>query len=97
MDAEFVHEHRALIAVAEACWNGSPSWHVLDWMCFKLRAYRRGCSIVSAAGNCVPSARPAVPPNSAANGRARQQKHAGANLRRRPIFQVHLKKSSQRN
>lgn len=40
MDTEFVHEHRALIAVAEACWrkeNPSHSWHVFDWMCWKLR------------------------------------------------------------
>lgn len=26
-----------MIAVAEACWRGSQSWHVLDWMCWKLR------------------------------------------------------------
>ncbi len=37
MDREFVHEHRAMIAVAEACWKGSQSWHVFDWMCWKLR------------------------------------------------------------
>lgn len=40
MDKEFIYEHRALIAVAESCWRGvepSYSWHVLDWMAFKLR------------------------------------------------------------
>jgi len=37
MDTKFVHEHRALIAVAEAGWRGSPCWHIFDWMCFKLR------------------------------------------------------------
>lgn len=37
IDRDFVHEHRALIAVAEAAWNGSPCWHVFDWMAWKLR------------------------------------------------------------
>lgn len=36
IDLEFVHEHRALIAVAKAGWRGSPCWHVFDWMCWKL-------------------------------------------------------------
>lgn len=39
-DEEFVAEHRALIAVAEACWRAqepSYSWHVFDWMAWKLR------------------------------------------------------------
>lgn len=31
------HELRAFIAVAEACWKGSPSWHVLGWMSWKMR------------------------------------------------------------
>ena len=30
-------EHRAMIAVAQAGWNGSHCWHVFDWMCWKLR------------------------------------------------------------
>ena len=30
-------ELRAFIAVAEACWRGSPSWHVLDWMSDRMR------------------------------------------------------------
>lgn len=33
IDAEFVYEHRALIAVAEACWRPrepSYSWHVCE-------------------------------------------------------------------
>ena len=34
---EFVHEHRAMLAVAEAGWRGSPCWHVFDWMAYKLR------------------------------------------------------------
>lgn len=37
---EFVAEHRALIAVAEACWRKdapSYSWHVLSWMAYKQR------------------------------------------------------------
>lgn len=34
---EFEHGHRAMIAVAEAGRRGSPCWHVLDWMCWKLR------------------------------------------------------------
>lgn len=40
MDRDFIHEHRALIAVAEACWRTdepSYSWHVFDWMAWKLR------------------------------------------------------------
>ena len=40
MGRDFVHEHRALIAVAEACWRKdapSHSWHVFDWMAWKLR------------------------------------------------------------
>ena len=37
---EFEADHRLFIAVAEACWrpvDPSYSWHVLDWMAFKLR------------------------------------------------------------
>lgn len=40
IDRDFVHEHLELIAVAAACWREvepSYSWHVLDWMCWKLR------------------------------------------------------------
>jgi hypothetical protein len=40
MNTEFIHEHRALIAVVEACWrerDPSYSWHVFDWMAYKLR------------------------------------------------------------
>lgn len=37
MDREFVDEHRAMIAAAEAAWRGSYSWHVFDWMAYKLR------------------------------------------------------------
>lgn len=37
IDREFVHEHRIMIAVAKAGWNGSPCWHVFDWICWKLR------------------------------------------------------------
>ena len=40
VDAEFVFEHRAMVAVAEACWRTdepSYSWHVFDWMAYKLR------------------------------------------------------------
>jgi hypothetical protein len=37
MTEEFIHEHRALIAVAEAGWHGSPCWHIFDYMCWKLR------------------------------------------------------------
>lgn len=38
IDKEFIDEHRVLIAVAEACWrNDSYSWHVFDWMAYKLR------------------------------------------------------------
>jgi hypothetical protein len=36
----FEDEHRALIAVAEACWRPhqpSYSWHVLDWLCWRQR------------------------------------------------------------
>lgn len=36
IERELVDEHRALIAVAEAGWRGSPCWHVFDWMCWKL-------------------------------------------------------------
>jgi hypothetical protein len=34
------HELRAFIAIAEACWrpvNPSYSWHILDWMSYKMR------------------------------------------------------------
>lgn len=34
---EWVDGHRAFIAVAEACWKGSYSWHVLGWMSYRLR------------------------------------------------------------
>lgn len=37
IDRDFVHEHRALIAVAQAGWRGSPCWHVFEWMAWKLR------------------------------------------------------------
>lgn len=37
IDRDFVHEHRAMIAAAEAAWRGSYSWHVFDWMAWKLR------------------------------------------------------------
>lgn len=37
INRDFVHEHRAMIAVAEASWRGSHSWHVFDWMAWKLR------------------------------------------------------------
>lgn len=36
-ETEFAQEHRIMIAIAEAGWRGSPCWHVLDWMCWKLR------------------------------------------------------------
>jgi hypothetical protein len=34
---DFIMEHQALIAVAEACHRGSYSWHVFEWMAWKLR------------------------------------------------------------
>lgn len=37
MDKVWEGEHRAMIAVAEAGWKGSPCWHVFDWMAWKLR------------------------------------------------------------
>jgi hypothetical protein len=37
VDREWEHESRALIAVAEAGWKGSPCWHVFEWMCWKQR------------------------------------------------------------
>ena len=40
MDNDFIHKHRILIAVAESCWrkdNPSYSWHIFDWMAWKLR------------------------------------------------------------
>lgn len=33
----FEGEMLAFIAVAEAGWRGSPCWHVVDWMAWKLR------------------------------------------------------------
>lgn len=30
------YELRAFIAVAEAGWKGSPCWHVLDWMSYRM-------------------------------------------------------------
>jgi hypothetical protein len=38
--SEFVHEHRALIAAIESCQRSespSYSWHVVEWMAWKLR------------------------------------------------------------
>ncbi len=40
INREMEHELRAFIAVAEACWRKrepSYSWHVLDWMSYKMR------------------------------------------------------------
>ena len=37
MTKEQADELRAFIAIAEACWRGSPSWHVLDWMSYRMR------------------------------------------------------------
>lgn len=37
LSREHVDELRAFIAVAEAGWKGSPCWHVLDWMSYRLR------------------------------------------------------------
>ena len=37
MDQDFIYENQAMIAVAEAAWKGSYSWHVFDWMAWKLR------------------------------------------------------------
>jgi hypothetical protein len=40
MNAEFIYEHRVLIAVAEACWRPIEpdyGWHVLEWLCWKQR------------------------------------------------------------
>ena len=56
IDREFEHEHRAMIAVAEACWRPvepSHSWHVFDWMAYKLRCKYppvwRGGSVINMA------------------------------------------------
>jgi hypothetical protein len=37
MDKEWVQEHRIFIALCEAGWRGSPCWHVVDWMQWRLR------------------------------------------------------------
>lgn len=37
IDQDFIYEHQAMIAVAEAAWKRSYSWHVFDWMAWKLR------------------------------------------------------------
>lgn len=37
IDQEFIYEHRALIAVAQAMHRESYSAHVFDWMAWKLR------------------------------------------------------------
>jgi disulfide oxidoreductase YuzD len=40
MTRDFVDENRTLLAVAESCWRAqapSYSWHVFDWMAWKLR------------------------------------------------------------
>ena len=37
---EFVHDYRILIAIAAACQrpeNPSYSWHIFDWMAWRLR------------------------------------------------------------
>jgi hypothetical protein len=39
---EFEHDHRVMIAIAiaAACWRAdepSHSWHVFEWVCWKLR------------------------------------------------------------
>ena len=40
IDQDFIYEHQAVIAVAAACHRKvrpSYSFHVLEWMCWKLR------------------------------------------------------------
>lgn len=37
MDKDWAAEHQAMVAVAEAAWHGSYSWHVFEWMAYKLR------------------------------------------------------------
>jgi hypothetical protein len=37
MDQEWVQEHRIFIALCEAGWRGSPCWHIVDWMQWRLR------------------------------------------------------------
>jgi len=51
---EFVHDHRILIAIAEACQrpeSPSYSWHVFDWVAWRLRwkypAVRKGYAIIN--------------------------------------------------
>lgn len=34
---ESVDDHRIFIALCEAGWRGSPCWHVVDWMQYRLR------------------------------------------------------------
>jgi hypothetical protein len=37
MTREQIDEHRIFIALCEAGWRGSPSWHIVDWMQYRLR------------------------------------------------------------
>jgi hypothetical protein len=34
---EWVDDHRIFIALCEAGWRGSPCWHVVAWMQYRLR------------------------------------------------------------
>lgn len=56
---EFVYDHQVMISIAEACWrehNPSYSWHVLDWVCWKLRykyiPIRKCDTLITIIGNC---------------------------------------------
>jgi hypothetical protein len=58
-DQDFIDEHRLFIAIAEACHRKekpSYSWHILDWMSWKLRRkyplVRKCDSIISIDGCC---------------------------------------------
>ena len=37
MTPEWVYDHRIFIALCEAGWRGSPCWHIVDWMQYRLR------------------------------------------------------------
>jgi hypothetical protein len=37
MTKEWEYDHRIFISLCEAGWRGSPCWHIVDWMAYRLR------------------------------------------------------------
>lgn len=57
MNREWVSEHRIFIALCEASWRGSPCWHIVDWMSYRLRLkyplIRSSDRVIDIDGTCT--------------------------------------------